>query len=135
TAFFSIHLAPQPPLSTLLPYTTLFRSITYNESRYEIEHLLAREYEINDFNKSEFIDEQDFAFWRSKIGALGILDKSTNSAFKDAPYSEKVENYPKHNSLLGLLSKDSYQLDGKLSYMPKLNRMIKNNPQLLPYIK
>src|SRR5699024_4522135 len=79
--------------------------------------------------------EQDFAFWRSKIGALGILDKSTNSAFKDAPYSVKVKNYPKHNRLLGLLSKDSYQSDGKLSYMPKLNRMIKNNPQLLPYIK
>ena len=87
--------------------------LTYNDSKYEIEHLLAREYEINDFNKSEFIDEQEFAFWRSKIGALGILDKSTNSAFKDAPYSKKVENYAKHNKLLGLLSKDSYQSDGK----------------------
>ena len=108
---------------------------TYNNSKYEIEHLLARDYEINDFNKSEFIDEQEFAFWRSKIGALGILDKSTNSAFKDASYSEKVKNYPKHNRLLGLLSKDSYQSDGKLAYMPGLNKMIKNNPQLLPYIK
>lgn len=108
---------------------------TYNDSKYEIEHLLAKGYEINDFNQPEFSDEQEFNFWRSRIGALGILDKSTNSAFKDAPYSKKVKNYANHNRLLGILSVDSYQSDGKLAYMPKLNQLIKENPQLSKYIK
>ena len=85
---------------------------------YDIEHILP-----NDYNtyKEDFITEEEFEAYRSKLGNLIILTKDKNRSYQDKKYSEKVELY------MG---------DNCLAKVTKLKKIIKNNPGFLrlPYL-
>lgn len=109
--------------------------INYENGKYQIEHLLSSVHSVNSSNEQEFIDKEDFQMWRDRIGALGILDKSTNASFQDMPYSEKVDKYTAHNRFLGMLSSISYREDGGIANSPRLNRLVEKHPEIKGYLK
>lgn len=113
----------------------------YYQKKYEIEHILASNYEVN---SKVFGSQEELDSVRDSIGALGILDKRTNSSLSDEPYEKKVEKYPVHNKLLGTLSKTMYRTedssgDNIFLNMPALNNFFKNNKSIkeavTPYSK
>ena len=109
--------------------------INYENGKYQVEHLLSSVHSVNSSNEQEFIDKEDFQMWRDRIGALGILDKSTNASFQDMPYSEKVDKYTAHNRFLGMLSSISYREDGGIANSPRLNRLAEKHPEIKGYLK
>lgn len=61
-----------------------------DKNPFEIEHIITDHYEwfINEYN-----DQDDFNYWRNRIGALLLLRKSTNASLSDARYPKKLKKY------------------------------------------
>lgn len=98
------------------------------KTRYDIEHLLAANYERN---SGEYSTQEELDLVRNKIGALGLLDKSTNSSLNNKPFHVKVHKYAEHNRLLGILSPALYK-EGTNSFEnhPGLERLRLSDPHL-----
>ncbi|MGL5125023.1 MAG: DUF262 domain-containing protein [Fusobacteriaceae bacterium] len=83
---------------------------------YEIEHILANNYEKN---KSEYISEEEFQNSRSKIGNLCLLQNGSNQSIGNKDFIQKKIRYKGENLLLQSLCEETY----------------KNNPNFTNFIK
>ena len=105
--------------------------------KYDVEHLLANKYEIND--NLAFTSEESYSLRRDSIGALALLAPKENSSFKDAKYTDKLGTYANLNLTVSLLSPEIYMKDNnnqlRLKTNPEFNQFMKDNPQLIvkPY--
>lgn len=106
--------------------------LTEPRSRYDVEHILAANYE---HNADVFADQEALDRVRNNIGALGLLDKSTNSSFNNKPYGHKMRKYSEHNRLLGVLSPSLYK-EGTSTFENHrgLERLREEQPQLSSFL-
>lgn len=105
-----------------------WETLSTKRSRYDIEHLLASNHE---HNIEHYPTQEELDAVRNSIGALGLLDKSTNSSLNNSPYSVKVNKYAEHNRLLGILSPSLYKEGTNVfENHPKLERLRNSNPDL-----
>ena len=74
--------------------------------RYEVEHIWADHWERH---QDEFNHAADFAQWRSRIGGLLLLPKSSNASYGDLPYEEKLPYYNTENLLARSLHHQCYE--------------------------
>ena len=88
----------------------------YLEDKYDIEHILPKNY--FEKHKSEFENEDEFNKCRYKLGDLLILPSSFNRSYGAKPYECKVEHYFGQNLLAKSLNSKCYQ----------------NNPSFLKYL-
>lgn len=110
-----------------------WETLSTKRSRYDIEHLLASNHE---HNIEHYPTQDELDIVRNSIGALGLLDKSTNSSLNNSPYSVKVNKYAEHNRLLGILSPSLYKGDTNVfENHPKLERLRNSNPELQTLIR
>jgi len=73
-----------------------------NEKRqFQIEHLLSKP---RNAYGSSFDDEDEYQHWRSRLGALLLLDGPENAGFGAASLAEKINWYPTQNLLAASLS-------------------------------
>jgi hypothetical protein len=73
-----------------------------NEKRqFQIEHLLANP---RSAYGSSFDDDDDYQHWRSRLGALLLLDGPENAGFGASTLAEKINWYPSQNVLAASLS-------------------------------
>lgn len=61
-----------------------------DKNPFEIEHIITDHYE---WFRNEYIDQDDFNYWRNRIGALLLLRKSINASLSDARYPKKLKKY------------------------------------------
>ena len=73
---------------------------------FEIEHIWA---DIYDRHSDEFNHENDFQRQRNYFGGLVLYAHRRQSSYKDMPYEEKVEHYPKQNLLTASLNSLTYE--------------------------
>ena len=99
--------------------------------KYEIEHLLAANYEAN---SGLYSNQIELDLVRDEIGALIILEKSANASLSDMSYEKKLKEYPKHG-LAELLSPGSYDINGNLRRRPRLNSFFEQNGDVKKYLK
>lgn len=78
----------------------------------EIEHIWADHPEQHE---DDCKNEKEFSDTRNNIGDLLLLRKSINASLNDAPYTEKVIQYFKHNILAKTLNNNQYQNDPDFS--------------------
>lgn len=109
-----------------------WNELTESRSRYDIEHILAARYE---HNSDMFDSQEELDRVRDSIGALGLLDKSTNSSFNNKPYQHKAKKYAEHNRLLGVLSPGLYR-EGTSTFENHagLERLRVEHPQLSRFL-
>ena len=74
--------------------------------RYEVEHIWADHWERY---QGEFKHPTDFTKWRSRIGGLLLLPKSSNASYSDLPYVEKLPYYNTENLLARSLHPQCYE--------------------------
>lgn len=79
---------------------------------YEIEHIWCDHFNMH---KDEFEQENDFKFWRNKIGALLLLPRGANQSYNDMPYTNdenpekgKKHHYIRENILAQSLCNETY---------------------------
>jgi hypothetical protein len=72
--------------------------------RFQIEHLLPNS---RMFYASQFDDDDDYQHWRSRLGALVLIDGPENAAFGASPLDRKVDWYRNQNLLAASLSPDA----------------------------
>lgn len=107
------------------PYPT----IMYDATASEVEHILAKDYLINNFQDADALSEV-----RDMIGALGILPKTVNASMGDLDASSKIKRYSQHNMLLGMLDKSMYDSTGAILNRPKLNAFFNKHAHLKKYV-
>lgn len=61
-----------------------------DKNPFEIEHIITDHYE---WFRKEYNDQDDFNYWRNRIGALLLLRKSINASLSDAKYPKKLKKY------------------------------------------
>lgn len=81
-------------------------SSTKAQTRYEIEHIWANNY---DRHKGEFDNATEFSFYRNRLGGLVLLPRGTNQSFRDRPYDQKISHYIKENLLVQSLHYQAYE--------------------------
>lgn len=104
----------------------------FYENNYEIEHILAKDYLVNE---KWFDSEYKLNLVRDNIGALGLLPKKINASLNDMDYENKVIKYPQYNAFLGTLSKDLYKDNDTFDNRPGLNDIVKKHKNLKKSIK
>ena len=82
---------------------------------FEIEHIWADKFEEH---KDEF-DQEEFAEFRNRIGALILIPEGFNQSYGDKSYEEKLSSYFGQNLLAKTLSPQCYE----------------NNPSFVKYVK
>lgn len=97
--------------SNFLTYTT-----SQNGKPFEIEHIWANHF---DRYSDEFSGELDFQEHRNYLGGLVLLPRGDNQSYKDMPYEEKVEHYPKQNLLIASLHPLTYENNPNFSNFVK----------------
>ena len=83
---------------------------------FEIEHIISNHYE---WFKDEYVNQDEFKYWRNKIGALLLLHKSINASLNDSKYPKKLKKYCSNE---GNIYSESL---GELAY--------KNNPRFISF--
>ncbi|MDE2634957.1 MAG: DUF262 domain-containing protein [Chloroflexota bacterium] len=97
--------------------TTTFETYARPQGKpFEIEHIWADSF---DKHIDEFSHEIDFQRQRNFFGGLVLLPRGDNQSYKDMPYEEKFEHYPKQNLLTASLHPLTY----------------KNNPNFTNFVK
>jgi uncharacterized protein with ParB-like and HNH nuclease domain len=61
-----------------------------DKNPFEIEHIISNHYQ---WFRNEYADQEDFDYWRNRIGALLLLRKSINASLSDAKYPKKLKKY------------------------------------------
>ena len=61
-----------------------------DKNPFEIEHIITDHYE---WFRNEYNDQDDFNYWRNRIGALLLLRKSINASLSDDRYPKKLKKY------------------------------------------
>jgi hypothetical protein len=77
-----------------------------NSDHHDIEHLWAKHHGRV---ASEIPDPVVFRARRNQLGALGLLQKRTNSSLNDMPLADKLPHYASQNVLLAVLSPGYYE--------------------------
>lgn len=72
--------------------------------RFQIEHLLPNSRQVY---ASQFDDEDDYQHWRSRIGAIVLIDGPENAGFGASPLVDKIGWYRNQNLLAASLSPDA----------------------------
>lgn len=84
--------------------------VTYYEpvfgKPFEVEHIWADKFLRH---KDEFDQENEFQFYRNKLGDLVLLPRGTNQSYSDLPYVQKHPHYIKENLLVKSLCPLAYQ--------------------------
>ncbi|MFG0257768.1 MAG: DUF262 domain-containing protein [Phycisphaerales bacterium JB043] len=75
---------------------------------YDVEHIWANH---PDRHTDEFSHPADFKDYRNRIGGLLLLPRSFNASYGDEPYTDKREQYVKHNMLALSLHERAYEKD------------------------
>ena len=91
--------------------------MTSSKNPYEVEHIICDHFERF---TNDFVDKNEFDYWRDSIGALLLLRKSINSSLNDSDYPQKLVKYRSTdgNIYAATLAKETY----------------KNNPGLIGFI-
>lgn len=110
----------------------IFAEFYESKDKYEIEHMLASNFE---HNKAWYQSEEELNEFRDNIGGLGLLRKSVNASFNNMSYSEKLPKYIDQNTYLASLSESMYKDDGKFANKPSLNRTLEKNPRVAEKLK
>lgn len=110
----------------------VFAEFYDTKDKYEIEHMLASNFE---HNSAWYNSEEDLSLVRDNIGALGLLRKSINSSLNNMSYVDKISKYIEENTYLASLSKSFYKKDGKIANKPSLNRVLNENPEIEKRLK
>lgn len=97
--------------SNFLTYTT-----SQNGTPFEIEHIWANHFQRH---SDEFSSELDFQEHRNYLGGLVLLPRGDNQSYKDMPYEDKVEHYPKQNLLTASLHPLTYENSPKFTNFVK----------------
>lgn len=79
--------------------------VDYNNSKYDIEHIIADKFESY---KKEFSNEIEFKSYRNRLGALLLLPAPINRSHQDDLYEKKLEYYFGQNLLARSLNKKCY---------------------------
>lgn len=84
--------------------------VTYYEpvfgKPFEVEHVWADKFLRH---RDEFDQENEFQFYRNKLGDLVLLPRGTNQSYGDLPYVQKHPHYIKENLLVKSLCPLAYQ--------------------------
>ncbi len=99
------------------------------KNAFEIEHIWANHYERH---TDKFPTEEDFAYYRNRIGNLILLPRDINRSISDYTYEKKLPVYRGQNILAKSLEEQCYHHHPSfLSYMRDANLPFKSHPTFM----